>query len=78
MVDDKKKFDFEDAMKKLENIASSLESGDLPLDDLEKQFTEGLELAKGCEKRLSGVESRVEMLLEGDDGQVSREEFEEE
>ena len=71
-------FDFEAAMKRLEEIAAALEKGDLPLSELEARFLEGIELARSCEARLSEVEQRVEMLLESEDGQVARGEFDEE
>ena len=39
---------FEDAMKKLEEIADELEKGDLTLDESVKKFEDGINLSKKC------------------------------
>ncbi|MBE7558098.1 exodeoxyribonuclease VII small subunit [bacterium] len=65
-------FNFEAALARLEEIAQLLEKGDLPLDEMEKCFVEGVELARRCEARLSQVEERVETLLAEEDGSVKR------
>jgi len=70
-------FDFEAAMKRLEEIAAALEQGELPLAELEARFTEGMQLARACEARLSEVEQRVELLLQFEGGEVERSEFDE-
>ncbi len=69
-------FNFEAALARLEEIAQLMEKGDLPLDQLELCFVEGLELARACEARLSQVEQRVEKLLAREDGGVDHVPFE--
>ena len=43
---------FEEAMKKLEQITAELEKGDLSLDESVKKFEEGIKLSKECNKIL--------------------------
>ena len=45
-----KKINFEDSMKKLEDIARELERDDLTLDESVKKFEEGMALSKACKK----------------------------
>lgn len=63
MADEKKEMDFESSLKKLEEIVSNLESGDLSLDAALKQYEEGVRLADACSKRLTEAEKRVEVLI---------------
>lgn len=58
---------FESAMKRLEEIVSELEKGNLPLEDSLKIFEEGVELTKFCASKLSEAETRIKTLVkEGD------------
>ena len=66
---------FEDTFKKLENIVSKLESGDLPLEDSMKLFEEGMRLSKICSQRLTEVQKKVDLLLKGEDGSYTTEPF---
>ena len=45
--------DFETSLKKLEQIVSDLENGDLPLEESIKTFEEGVKLTKHCQNLLS-------------------------
>ena len=47
-MEDNKEINFEDTMKKLENIANELEKGDLDLDTSVSKFEEGMKLSKKC------------------------------
>ncbi|WP_442870477.1 exodeoxyribonuclease VII small subunit [Aneurinibacillus sp. Ricciae_BoGa-3] len=58
---------FEEAMKKLEEIVSQLEAGEVPLEEAITLFQEGMELSALCNRKLSDVEHRIETLLEKDD-----------
>ena len=42
---------FEKALKELEEIAGSLEEGELSLDDSIRQFEKGMQLAKFCRQK---------------------------
>ncbi|RJS71025.1 exodeoxyribonuclease VII small subunit [Methanophagales archaeon] len=66
---------FEDAMKRLENIAETLGEGTLPLEDSLKMFEEGMELCKFCNKKLDEAGYKVEKLMEKEGGEISAEEF---
>ena len=68
---------FEDALKKLENIITDLESGELSLDDSLKKYEEGIKLSKLCAKRLEAAKKKVEILLKSEDGTVELKPFDE-
>ena len=59
---------FEEAMAKLETLASAMESGKLPLDKLIDSYEEGSKLVKFCRSKLAKLENRIEILLR-DDGE---------
>ena len=61
-----KKIDFEQALKKLEEITEKLEKGNLTLDESLKFFEEGIRLSRFCEKKLSDVENRIKILQSTD------------
>ena len=58
-----KKNNFENALKRLEEIIQRLEGGELSLDESLKLFEEGIELSRLCTKKLSEAESKVEKLI---------------
>lgn len=63
---------FEEAIKKLEEIAKELETGELGLDESVKKFEEGMELSKICTKMLNEAEKKINILI--NDGEELREE----
>lgn len=58
----KEKLNFENALKRLEEIAKKLEAEDLSLDDALKYFEEGMNLSKFCNEQLSYAENKVKMI----------------
>lgn len=66
---------FEDKMKKLEEIATELEKGDLSLDASVEKFEEGMKISKECNKMLEKAEKKITMLIKGDDGELKEENF---
>ncbi len=68
--------DFEEALKKMEEIVKSLEEGELSLSESLKKFEEGVELAKFCEKRLDEAERKIQKLVERE-GKIKLESIEE-
>ena len=51
---------FEDAMKRLEEIANELEKGDLTLDESVKKFEDGISLSKKCNEIIeNGVNGSI-------------------
>ena len=65
---------FEDAMKKLEEITAELEKGDLSLDESVKKFEEGIKLSKECNKILEDSEKRINILI-NNNGNITEENF---
>lgn len=65
---------FEEAIKKLEDIAKELESGELGLDESVDKFEEGMKLSKICTKMLNEAEKRINILI-NNDGEIEEESF---
>ena len=65
---------FEEAMKKLEQITAELEKGDLSLDESVKKFEEGIKLSKEYNKILEDSEKRINILI-NNDGNITEENF---
>lgn len=72
-----KPVEFEAAMRKLEDIVASLESGELSLEEALKQYEEGVKMADLCTKRLTEAEKRVEVLLKSGSGKFRTENLDE-
>ena len=68
------KINFEDAMKRLEEIANELEKNDLDLDASVSKFEEGMNLSKQCSKMLEEAEKKISVLIKTDDG-ITEEDF---
>jgi exodeoxyribonuclease VII small subunit len=66
---------FEESLKKLEEIVGQLERGDLPLEDSVRLFEDGTRLSADCRKQLEEAEGKVEMLVKQRDGSMKREPF---
>lgn len=71
-----KELKFEDMMKKLEEIVSELENGNMPLDDSLKKYEEGIKLLQACRKKLDETKRKVEVLIKKD-GKITTEPFKE-
>jgi len=69
---------FEASLSRLEEIVSSLEGGELPLEQSLKLFEEGIKLARICNARLEEAERKVEVLLKDKAGRMTTRPFEEE
>ena len=70
--------DFETSLKKLEKIVSDLENGELPLEESIRTFEEGVKLTKHCQNLLSKAEIKIQKLVEGKDGSIDLETFDDE
>ena len=57
----KENLNFEDSIKKLEEIANELETGNLNLDESVEKFEEGIKLSKECTKILSDIRLGINM-----------------
>ena len=60
---EKKELSFEENLEKLEGIVKKLESGEVPLDDAIKEFTEAMNLAKTCDEKLKNAEEAITKLV---------------
>jgi exodeoxyribonuclease VII small subunit len=53
---------FEEALKKLETIVTTMESEDLPLEALLAKYEEGTRLARTCQEKLAEAELKIQEL----------------
>ena len=53
---------FEDNLKKHEQLVAKMESGDMKLDDMIKAFEEGRKLVDTCQKDLESIRQRIEKV----------------
>lgn len=60
---------FEDALRRLEEIVRTLEKGEAPLDQSIELYQEGDRLKRHCEARLKEAQARIEQIALGADGQ---------
>ncbi len=66
----KKHKDFESAMARLEEITERLESSEASLEESIDLYTEGLEIAKFCSKKLGQAEKKIKVIVEQAGGPV--------
>ena len=66
---------FEDDLKKLEELTASIRRSDITLEEALKDFEEGIKLAKGMEKELDAIEGKIQILM--DTGEFEESESEE-
>jgi len=59
---------FEEAFQKLEDIVDRLEGGEMKLDEAMAAFEEGMVLVKLCTEKLNAAETRLQKLLQTEDG----------
>ena len=71
-MEENKEINFEETMKKIEEIATELEKGDLDLDTSVSKFEEGMKLSKKCNDFLDQAEKKITMLI--NDGEEIKEE----
>lgn len=61
---------FEEALKRLEEIVNNLEQGEVPLEETVKLFQEGIGLAKLCKGKLQSAEKEIKQILKNNDGEI--------
>ncbi len=64
MTAKKKENDFEAAIERLEEITELLENGEVTLEESIKLYTEGLDLANLCNKKLAEAEKKIKQICE--------------
>jgi len=70
--------DFDEVLKELEGIVSTLEKGDLNLEESLKNFEKGIKLSTYCLKKLNEAEKKIEILVEKMGGETEVVPYEEE
>jgi len=68
-----KEFSFEKNIAKLEEIVTTMEKGDAPLDKQLANFEEGIKLARECTKVLDEAEKKVSILTKKPSGEMTEE-----
>ena len=71
------KLPFEEALGRLEILVQGMDSEKMPLDDLIKNYEDGISLYRICEKRLDEAQGRIDMIRKRRDGGVTLESFSE-
>lgn len=66
---------FEENLKRLEEIVSKLEEGNLPLDESLKLYEEGIKAYRSCHQLLQGAETKLTKLVETLQGELKEEPF---
>ena len=66
---------FENNVKRLEEIISLLDKGEAPLDECLSLFEEGVRLSKDCIDLLDTAEQKIKVLTEGANGEVVEKDF---
>ena len=69
---------FEECLQSLENVVERIESGELSLEDSLATFEEGVRLVQSCNRKLSDVERRIEVLTKDSEGRTRLRELVEE
>jgi len=72
-----KKFKFEQAVSDLEQIVERLDSGELSLEQMLKEFETGVKMVRECKKFLEQAQKKVETLI-SEQGELKMEELSEE
>jgi exodeoxyribonuclease VII small subunit len=63
---------FEDQMAELEKVVDRLERGDLTLEENVSLFERGVHLSNACKAQLASAESRIQVLLDPEEGGPAR------
>lgn len=68
MSDPVDELSFEAALKRLEEIVRTLETGQAPLDESIALYAEGDRLKRQCETRLASAQAKIDTITLGPDG----------
>lgn len=58
---------FEEKLKRLEELSASIKKSDISLEEALKDFEEGIKLAKSMEKSLDEMEGKIQILMSNPD-----------
>jgi len=56
-------FDFENALEELETLVTSMEEGELSLEESLQAFEKGIKLTRECQNALKQAEQKVQILI---------------
>lgn len=70
----KKGKSFEENIKRLEEIVSNLEEGNISLESSIELFEEGIKLTKVCNDKLESIENKINILIE-ENGSIKMQEY---
>ena len=73
----KKNISLEESFKRLDEILSTLESGDVELEKSIGLFEEAMKLSEKCQKQLEMLEKRVKVLVARENGEYIEEDMKE-
>jgi len=73
-----KKISFEKSLETLEEIVTSLEEGELSLDEALKKYEEGIKLVGTCHNKLEEAKGKVELLVKNNEGSFKLKPFDDE
>lgn len=59
-----KSFNFEEALEELEALVTSMEEGELSLEESLQTFEKGIKLTRECQSALKKAEQKVQVLLD--------------
>ncbi|MFZ5564416.1 MAG: exodeoxyribonuclease VII small subunit [Thermodesulfobacteriota bacterium] len=66
---------FEQSLKKLEQIVEEIEAGTLPLEQALKKFEAGVKLSEECSALLNEAENKIRILMKNKNGGITSEPF---
>lgn len=75
MARGKKELNFEEAIKRLEEIAEDMENNELSLEQSMKLFQEGVKLSELCNKKLDEAERKINTIIKNTSGKLIEESF---
>ena len=67
---DKKNFNLEEAMLRLEEIVKEMENEKLSLEKSLKLYEEGIKLVEQCSSEREGAKRKIQILRQGNDGEI--------
>ena len=70
---DIQKMDFEEAFKNLEEIVNRLEDGRVGLEDSINIYSQGMQLKRHCEGKLTNAREHIEKIAADSDGNLTTE-----
>ena len=62
---------FEEALKRLESIVESMESQELPLEQMLARYEEGTRLAQLCQAKLAEAEVKIQQIEKNAKGEMT-------